>query len=317
MKGMVNLMLGKWIPKYGRAALLVLSSAQLGFNQPGFAEPQDSSDLLNRVVIIGASLSAGAGHMHELGAHASLGPFVQAIFTPEAFGPEASPPLDRGHYLSFVKPTLFGNLQVQAAMKHEASLAIGLDFLFWYAHGFHSDKERMRRLEIGLAEIDKLPCPILIGDLPDIQFALEGKSRLTGGPLVRRSMIPSTAVLAALNQRIHAWAAKRPRVTLAPLGKFVAQVQAGQSIELNEASLASKDFAELIQSDRLHPTVDGTLTLLAIAVDALVAARPELDAEDVLWDLDRTRQILNQRMEFRRAASDARRKRIRRLRGEN
>lgn len=287
------------------------------FAPSNFAQAQTSKQLLSRVAVIGASFSAGAGHTHELGAHASLAPFVQSIFQAEALGTQAVKPLNRGSFLSFTRPTLFGGIQVQAALKHKASLVIGLDFLFWYAHGFLGEKARMERLELGLAELDKLPCPILLGDLPDIRFALDGTSRLTGGPLIRSSMLPSPELLAALNERIRAWAAQRPRVTLAPLASFVAKVHAGEKIDLQGASMAPRKFEDLIQTDLLHPTVDGALTLLVMAADALVMARPELAPADVVWDLDTARQRLLTRIEPRRAQAQARQERIKRLRGQS
>lgn len=286
------------------AAVAAATSAAIltSAGKPG-AAAAEPCPLLDRVAIIGASVSSGAGMLYELGAHATLVPILQSAFTPDAWPAGARPPHDGGMFAMFTEPTTLGKIQVQMALATEPTLVIGLDFLFWYAHGFLSDEWRRGRLEEGLAQLDRFDCPMLIGDLPNIEFALEGKSPMTGGPLVWPGMLPNADVRAQLNARIHAWAAKRDHVTIAPMESFVAEAYAGP------------DFEELIQVDMLHPTVRGALTLLFQSFEKLVAARPELERSHVVWDIEAARRSVFERTAPLRAKAEARKARVRALLG--
>lgn len=268
-------------------------------------EARAPSPLLQRVAVIGASLSSGSGTQFELGAHASLVPILQSAFTPDAWPADAHPPHDGGMFLMFNNAVMYGSIQAHAAQATDPTLVIALDFLFWYAYGFDMLQDEWRRgqLEEGLAQLDRFDCPILIGDLPDITFALDGKSHWTGGPLIWPSMIPSPEVLAQLNRRIHAWAAERDHVTVAPLADFVAEAYAGP------------DFEELIQADLLHPKIKGSLTLLLQSLEKLVEARPELDRSHVIWDVQAAKNLVFERTASARASAAARKARVRALLG--
>lgn len=256
------------------------------------------SPLLERVAVIGASVSSGSGMLYEIGAHASLVPTLQAAIAPGAWPEGSKAPHDGGMFAMFTNPSTFGPIQVQSALQTEPTLVIALDFLFWYAHGFMRDEWRMTKLEEGLAVLDRFQCPMLVGDLPGIEFALDGKSRLTGGPLVWSGMLPNAEIRAKLNARIHAWAAEREHVTVAPMASFVEEAYAGP------------DFAELIQEDMLHPTVKGALTLLLQSLEKLVEARPELDRSHIVWDIDAAKALVFERTAAARAKAEARKARV-------
>lgn len=280
-----------------------IASAPAAISAPPAFSQVAPSPLLERVAVVGASVSSGAGLLYELEAHASLVPILQAAIAPGAWPEGAKPPHDGGMFAMFTNPTTFGPIQVQSALQTEPTLVIALDFLFWYAHGFMGKERRIARLVEGLAVLDRFPCPILVGDFPGIEFALEGKSRLTGGPLVWSGMLPDAALRAQLNELIHAWAAERERVTVAPMASFVEEAHAGP------------DFGKLIQVDMLHPTVKGSLTLVLQSLEKLVEARPELDRSQVVWDIDAAKALVFESTAAARAKAEERKARVNALLG--
>ena len=131
---------------------------------------------LDRVVVLGASVSAGAGTAAELEVRrdVGLGTFLAATY---AAVPEEPPaPTDLGSSYFFMDPRANGAKQIAGAREAEATVVVALDFLFWYAFGEKTrrDPRRARGLEDGLRALEKLECPIVLGNLPNIEHALTG-----------------------------------------------------------------------------------------------------------------------------------------------
>lgn len=156
----------------------------------------------------------------------------------------------RADLVMFLDAESSGSRQVGQTRRNPPDLVVAIDFLFWFGYGHvrgaAGDERALRlaRLEQGLSLLDSLEVPLLVGDLPDMQGAARR--------MIHPRQIPSPEVLAALNERIGAWAAGRPRVRLFRLGDQVRAMK-GQGVEL---PLAQGPFAtppgSLLQGDRLH-----------------------------------------------------------------
>jgi len=162
-------------------------------------------------------------------------------------------------------PVNIGRGQMERAMRHEATVVIGIDILFWYAYGrpyLHdrpdaADPEawRIARVERGLADLDRIRVPIVLGEVPDMRGASEW--------LLPPQVIPSPETLAKINQRLRAWARERPRVLLVPLCDWVADMRAGRlGLPPGVDQKATPLPADVILSvDRLHPSSAGYVVL--------------------------------------------------------
>ncbi|MBN2491992.1 MAG: hypothetical protein JXQ29_14185 [Planctomycetes bacterium] len=212
--------------------------------------------LLQRVVVVGASVTHGFGN--DLPVARVLEGAIRA---------DHAPVLDASVGLQFLDPVRLGEEQIDRCLEHRATLVVGIDFLFWYAYGptFRDAAELERRrnkFKLGLAQLERLKCPVVVGDLPDMR----GADRRMLHPV----QIPSPPVLEALNGELRTWAAGRKSVLVVPLAAWVRTLKAG---EWKVAASPDGRFPETVlaprvalQWDRLHPTRAGTLVL----VDRLV-----------------------------------------------
>lgn len=241
---------------------LLLAQANAG-SQAGLQAARKADGLLSRVVVCGASMSAGNLHkIFDKGiavAHKRVGSSTSVMF--------------------FMRPKVSGKRLLTKALKKEPTLLIGLDFLFWYSYGNHgrkgndgSDAEidaRLAGLERGLEELSRYKGPLVLADLPDMTGA---------DPLMlRKSLIPSAKALEKLNERIRNWAIEREKtaakVLVVPLAEMVKELKGGKM-----AIRASKDGKHprvvLTQKmammwDRLHPSPIGAVALCARVLEQI------------------------------------------------
>jgi hypothetical protein len=147
----------------------------------------------------------------------------------------------------FTKPAKIGEKQVLAAKKAQPDLVCAIDFPFWFAYGYVEGEEgpaRRALLQQGLALLQQLTCPVLVGDLPDMQ----GAARRMLAP----AQIPSPALLQELNQLLAAFVAEHKNVRLVPLAALVATMKdQGVVLPLAGGALQTAPGA-LLQGDRLH-----------------------------------------------------------------
>jgi len=295
--------------------VLVALAPRSGAAAGGGARQGERPDPFARVAVVGASVSAGFGLRAELKAAASLADFVQCAL-PEASpgGPRAV--LDLGQELFFTRPTRLGSDAVARAREADPTLVVALDFLFWYGYGDLREDARLERLEDGLRALEALPCPVLVGDLPDMTIALEGAGPF-GQPMIRPAQIPRPETLTLLNARLRAWAAGRESVVVVPLCDYVARLASGREVRLRGNEWPPDAVARLTQADRLHPTVEGTAALTVLALDALVTAR-ELGDDAVRWEVAGIVERIRAATAAERRASEekerAREERLRKLR---
>ena len=251
-----------------RLALLLLLAAgvtpapsQSPASRPSAAS-RPSVAALDRVVSIGASLSNGFGNG-----------FPPARLLQQIITGKHQPVAQETSDVFFLNPEQVGDKQIAGALKKKATLVLGFDYLFWFGYGhmrgtsrarvagkFVRDEsalevgQRVALLERGLALLDKLDLPLVIGDLPDMWGADEA--------MLSPVQIPSANTLERLNARIRAWAAARGNVLVLPVSQWVALMRDGK-LTLPDGAKADLASKNLLQGDRLHPTRLGVIAVMS------------------------------------------------------
>jgi len=234
------------------------------------ADPADP--LLGRVVTIGASVSSGFGNN-----------FPPAKVLDEAITVPHKKIHPANGIAFFLQPLRIGKMQVDRSMRSaQPTLVVGIDFLFWYGYGqmFGTEEQkaekRLARLEIGIKQLERYKCPVMVGDIPDMHGAHPS--------MLPPRMIPTKKNIGLLNKRIHAWVKSKPNVTLLPLAKWVVEMKGGKF-----AIPASADGkypktplpqSKALLGDRLHPTKIGVI-LLAERIVELIKAEHSKSAKGI------------------------------------
>lgn len=246
------------------------------------SDPAAAAALLARVAVIGASATSGFNVLEEVEIEG------RTIRVPVDLGDvlacvrrDGEPPaVEAASFLFFTSPGPMGRTFAQRAAESSPSLVVAIDFLFWFGYGLVEGAEtpaRLALLDQGLALLDGFSCPIIVGDFPDMSDAV--------GKMLRREQMPSPEALKALNDRLRGWVearrgAEKP-VEVFSLSEFIEKVRASQPVVAGGATWPSERVGELLQGDRLHPTLEG-LVATAFAVGELTERlAPGLD-RDVL-----------------------------------
>ena len=239
-------------------------------------EPATSSPW-NRIVIIGASASAGFVLSEPLGGtnttNCKLRFYLDAAIT------APHPPMrDFSTALMFLNPDMFSQQQIAAAVAAKPTLVVTVDFLFWSCYGDGvTDAERLQRFDAGLKLLEKIPCPLVVGDIPDASAA-------TNTGIISSEQVADAAVRAAANARLKKWAAGRPQVAIVPLAKFMQDVAGNKSVTVHGLTFPAGKTRAFLQDDQLHPTPPGAALLTLGILDALVAKDHAFPARDIRWN---------------------------------
>lgn len=220
---------------------------------------------LDRIAIVGASVSVGFGGTAFADAFAAAAPRSRV----ESYA----------ELMMFRDPIGSGGLQIERALALRPTALIAIDFLFWDVYGATDPAWRERALASGLAALGRAleaGAWIVLGDVPYITTAAEW--------MLPRERIPDRAAVAALDEQIAAWARSRPRVLLVPFAAWTTPLLANEEVEL--APGERLPARELLAIDGLHANPLGTWYLLdkldrfiearlpGTPPDALVFARP-------------------------------------------
>jgi len=231
----------------------------------------------NRIVIIGASASAGFVLTEPLGGPETTDCKLRFYLDAAITAPHAQP-RDYSTALMFMNPDALGPQQVDAAVAARPTLVIGVDFLFWSCYGGGlTDAGRLQHFEAGLKLLDQLHCPLVIGDIPDASAA-------TNTGIISADMVADAAVRAAANHRLKTWAASHPGVAIVPLADFMRRVAANQAVIVRGRKFAAGKTRAFLQDDALHPTPRGAALLALGIFDALVKRDPEFPASEIRWN---------------------------------
>jgi hypothetical protein len=237
----------------------------------------DSASPWQRVVVIGASASAGFTIMEPFGGtntlKCRLGYYLESALT----APH-EPIRNYSAALLFLNPEGLGQQQVEAAVKVKPTLVFGVDFLFWYCYGDDlSDDDRRQRFDRGLLLLEQFHCPLVIGDIPDASYA-------TNSGIISASQVPSAAVLGRSNVRLRQWAAAHTNVTIMPLSQLMKNINGHKTVTCHGRVATAQEAAEMVQEDHLHPTPLGAAWLTLQALDVFTAKANHGLAKDVRWN---------------------------------
>lgn len=251
-----------------------------------FAQSSATNSPWNRIVMIGASASAGFVFSEPFGgtntAKCRLNYYLDA-----ALKVPHEPVKNLANAMFFLMPEPAGRMQIEQAVKAQPSLVVGVDFLFWFCYGQGTnDAERAQRFDNGLKLLEALQCPVVLGYLPDASFA-------TNTGIISPAQVPISTALAAANARLKAWASTRPQVVLVPLSDFMRTAMADQALTVHGLTLPAGKSRANLQDDLLHPTPRGAAWLALGILDAVVTKQPVF-AADVRWNAEEVFQIGSQ-----------------------
>ncbi len=283
------------------AVLCLSQDGKLAPLTPRAEEPSPAH--LDRVVVLGASISAGFGLPSQ-----GRRPLHLADLLKVALGENSGVVHGLANTLLYTDPEAHAREQITEALALKPTLVIAVDLPFWFGYGYHAQpKDRLAALEQGLTALERFDCPVLVGDFPDVRHSLAGKSLLTGGnSILHAAQIPSKPCLDKLNVRLREWAASREQTRIWPLNRFVRQVLGSEDIELRGNHYAAADKSRLLQADLLHPTLTGALLVTTLILDDLVLAG-WCEEPTVQWNTEELEKILLERAKKGRA--EARRER--------
>ncbi len=251
--------------------LLVLASIGVCCHPSGTPEPAPRTERtapalpLDRIAIVGASVSAGFGGV----------PFGEA-FTAAA---RRSVIESEADVMLFKDPIGNQRHQIDAAIAFHATTIVALDFLFWNLYGSSDPAWRERSLAAGLAELERARLAgawIIVGDVPHVVTAAEW--------MLAKERVPTIEALDVLDATIAAWAKGRERVLFVPFRTWSEPLAADGEIEI--APGEKVPASTLVGLDGLHPNALGVHALLdrldhlierelpGTPSDALVFVRP-------------------------------------------
>ena len=228
--------------------------------------------------MIGASASAGFTVTEPFGGSNTLQCRLNYYLDAAIIAPH-EPVKNLAHALFFLQPEAAGQMQVNQAIRTHPTLVVAVDFLFWFSYGRGTnDADRAQRFDNGLKLLEAIPCPLVVGDIPDASFA-------TNTGILSPVQVPSAAALQSANARLKSWASARPQVVIVPLHDFMHTAMANASLTVHGETLSAGKTRAILQPDMLHPNPRGAAMLALGILDALVARKPEFSAEAVRWNI--------------------------------
>ena len=261
------------------------SSDHVDESTPKQHQPQQHSDLLQKVTVIGASVSAGMGAqlVWNDGDTARIQPLVFADVIDATIRTSHRPVRSHASSYFFSDADQFGEKFITQTLKDDPTLVIGLDFLFWFTYGTYFPSEnadtmtqRLNDLQKGLDLAGKIHCPMVLGDIPDMHGAAEW--------MLPDYAIPPEDELKAINKRIHQWADKHENVIILPLAEMQRKIKNKQEIRVGENTWAGENVGQLLLADGLHPSGEGQIALGQLVFQTL------LDSD---WNVNPDGLILN------------------------
>jgi hypothetical protein len=225
--------------------------------------------LFSRAFCVGSDMTEGFGLDKEIGAKTSLADIVDATLLFE------HRPAEKRSYPSIS----IAAQQVKAAVDSNATIVVALDYLvpFVYAD-VGSDDQRRANVETALATLDTIKVPIILGDVP---YLLSASTILN--PLITPRMLPKPEALAAINERIAAWAVARQNVAVAPLAAMYANIDAGEGFGVRASAWPASWLSELLLKDRFHTRMHGSIAAWLLGLDALCKLRKDIDPASFDW----------------------------------
>ncbi|HEY4055157.1 MAG TPA: hypothetical protein VGM39_01070 [Kofleriaceae bacterium] len=211
--------------------------------EPATVEPPRTGPAFDasRIVIVGASVSAGFGGLS----------FGDAFKT--AVKPTSTVESVASSFL-FRNPVGDSTKQLDRAVELHATAVIAIDYLFWDIYGSTDTSWRDAALASALANLERARTAgalIVVGDIPHVVTAAEW--------MLAKSQIPDEQTLAKYNAQIAEWAT-RDHVLFVPFASWAAPLATNETIELSPGEKVEAKM--LVSSDGLHTNPLGTWYLL-------------------------------------------------------
>lgn len=169
--------------------------------------------------------------------------------------------------------------QIDGALEAKPSAVVGIDFLFWFCYGNEpTEDKRTAKFERGLAYLDRLACPLVIGDIPDASAA--------AGGILSPKEIPKPEAIAAANRRLTEWASSRKNVSLVSLSEFMSACLQDRALAIGPLTVPDGQTRKLLQADKLHPARHGCAALALAVMNALTKGPGIVAEKDVRWDVE-------------------------------
>ena len=230
-----------------------------------------AKNIWKRIVVIGASASAGFNTRREAGRTVNLAKIIEHMVEVEH-----DEVLNTSSPLFFMSPRWMGTQAIRSAKEARATLVVAVDFLFWFGYGSKSEDRRMEDLEAGLKYLSELKCPVLLSRIPDMKASV--------GKMLSPRQVPRPATLKGLNERIDAWAAEHKNVIMVPMAEFLNDLRAGKAVKVAKISYPEGSIRTLLQRDELHPTLEGMVAVTALSLFKLCERHEELSQDDFEMD---------------------------------
>jgi hypothetical protein len=258
-------------------ASLAIVAVLAGF--PANAEETSAPALFQRIVLLGASATAGFDVSEPFG-----GPktpqYRFANYVEAALIGAHEPVATQATALLFLKVQETMERQVAATVALRPSLVIGLDAMFWFCYGTGlTAEQRLARFNAGLRLLEQIDAPLVLGDIPDATKAVGG--------ILDKAELPDLAAIAQCNERLKSWAADRKNVIVFPLAQMMAAATANEDLVLGGHTWEKGKSAALVRSDRLHPSRHGLAALAIAALESAAAANiPPVPATFLCRDVE-------------------------------
>lgn len=259
--------------------LTVVLVTVLGSGQEATPQPSPPASLTT-IAVIGASASAGWGAMLSASpTHRAAAINLGDVLTCSMLSEDSVHSWATASF--FTNPVHFGSSQVDAALAADATLVIGIDYLFWYTYGAiawtsttpPTPQERLTALQKGLTQLERFDVPVIVGNLPNMSGA--------AGRILSQSQIPDSETLSTLNHHIQKWAAEHDRVHLFDLATIVETLMAGEPFLLEGHAYGEAGESPLILPDQLHPTGEGLVAIGRSLNASIDTALTEVSKEDI------------------------------------
>jgi hypothetical protein len=245
--------------RFAWAALIALPCSFSSVAHGGTPAPE----LFQRVAIIGASVSAGFCTDEFVGGRRTP-EFRLANYFNEALTCDHEPVVSRASKMLFLDARRSLEKQVGETLEAKPTLVVALDSLFWFCYGKDlTSPQRLELFEFGLKQLDRIPTPIIVGDLPDARHA--------AGGILSIAEVPEAEVLVKCNERLKAWASEKKNVTLFPFAAMMKAAVSSQPFTLGGRTWEAGKTRMLLQRDLLHPSHLGLATIAVATLDSASA----------------------------------------------
>src|SRR4030095_15378554 len=254
--------------------------AKLGFG-PGIRAqdaPPTETPPAAPLVVIGASASAGFVSSEPFGG-SKTPQYRFSRYLTAALANPGTPAKNLAASTFFLAVDDQAQRQIDAALEAKPSAVVGIDFLFWFCYGkVSAQSERAAKFEKGLAYLERLTCPMVIGDIPDASAA--------AGGMLNANEVPKPEKVPAANHRLTEWASAHRNVSLVSLNEFMSACLANRALTIGTLNWPEGQTRKLLQSDKLRPARHGCAVLALAVMNALTKERGVFSEKDVRWDVE-------------------------------